>query len=860
MKTIKHLVATVFVLLVLQLTNAQQNYFYPNTGGFDSSIPTPEQFLGYPIGSHFTRYDKVVEYLKELGRLSDRASFEIIGKTYEERPLVILTITSASNKKKLEEIRKNHLALADPSKPEPDYSTLPVIVYLGYNVHGAETSGTEASLLSAYYLVASQNDETKKLLDNAVVLIDPALNPDGRDRAAAYHNSYKSFPPVADANDKEHLLDWPGARGNHYWNNLNRDWLNLVAVESQARVSFYHKWYPDVFADYHEMGINSPYYFEPSEPLNTDNPLVPPTTYSQLNVGLAKYYAQTLDKIGSLYFTKEQFDNIAPIYGSTYPDITGGVGTTLEQGGSRGLLQESETGNVPFKFTIRNQFSTSISTVRYAVAEKATLLKHLKDFYTSAISQAKSNPDKAFVFGSQSDQTLTQKFLHLLLQHHIQVYELPKNITEGNKQFNKDYAYIVPTEQPQFRLVHSIFEENTSFRDSVFMDITSWSLVHAFGIQYAKIKDPAFVKGNLITDIKNIKGDVVNGRSDLAYALDYADFNAAKALYSLIEKNIFTKTAFKPFTSDIGKNIKDFGYGSIVVPVAVQNISSDSLYKVISQVSSETGVTFYSLHTGLSIKGIDLGSNNIKTVQNPKVALIIGEGVVSDEAGEAWYVLNEYAGLPVSKINVDQFGSPRFNLNKYNTLILSSGNYSGFDKITETKIKRWVAEGNTLITIGSATEWAVKKEIVNDKLIDTTKIQPGKERIDYVNASENERAKSVGGVILKADLDNTNPIGFGINHRDIFFFHTGTTVFKSAKSPYGTIVKYNSDPLVSGYISKDNLSKVKNTAVVDYVNQGAGTVILFSDNPNFRATWLGTSRLFINAVLFGNLLDARERY
>lgn len=859
MKSIIKFRVAAFLLLVSFVANAQNKYYFPNTAAFDPKIPTPEQFLGYPIGSHFTRYDKVLEYYKELAKLSNKVKYTVIGKSHEERDVVILTITSPENQNNLENIRKEHLKLADPTQSAPDYSKSPVIIFLGYGIHGNETSSTEAALLAAYYLVATQDADFQKYLKDVVVHINPAQNPDGRDHATNWVNTWKSFPPVADSYDKEHNEAWPGARGNHYAINLNRDFLNLVSPEIQAETAFLHQWLPNIFDDYHEMGANSTYYFEPSKPVGTWNHLVPESNYEKLNLILANHFSKALDNIGSLYFTKEQFDNIAPIYGSTYPDIIGGVGTTLEQASSRGLLQENNTGKLDFAYTVKNQLVTSLATIIAGYEEKITLLKYQKDFYGSALDLAKVNTNKAFVFGDKTDQSLTQSFLDLLLKHHIQVYELPKNLTIGNKAFETDYAYIVPTQQPQYRLVHSIFEENTAFKDSLFMDLTAWSVVHAYGIKYAKIKDATVGKGNLVLASKTIKGEVVNGQSQYAYILDWTEFSSYKALYALINAGVITKTAFKPFTAKVGDKEQEFGYGSIVIAVADQKIKSDSLYSIVNEISAESGLKFYGVGTGFSTKGIDLGSGNIRVVREPKVALLTGQGVTSTEAGEAWYALNQYLGYPVTKLDVSWL--ERIDLDKYNTLVLVSGSYNSLSKNVEVKIKKWVAEGNVLIASADASEWVVKQKIVDENLLDTTLIDKTvvKDRTDFVKINESGENR-ISGSIFTVDLDITNPIGFGLKNRSNYVFREGLTLLTPTKNQFGTIAKYTNDPLVSGYVSKKHLAKIKNSAAIDYVNVGGGTVILFSDNPNFRATWLTTSRLFLNAVLFGNHLSRQSRY
>jgi hypothetical protein len=350
----------------------------------------------------------------------------------------------------------------------------------------------------------------------------------------------------------------------------------------------------------------------------------------------------------------------------------------------------------------------------------------------------------------------------------------------------------------------------------------------------------------------------VNGVSNYAYILDWTEFNSYKALYALISSGVITKTAFKPFTAKVGNGLQEFGYGSIVIPVAPQLIKSDSLYNLISKVSVEAGVKFYAVSTGFNAKGIDLGSENVKVVREPKVALLTGQGVSSTEAGEAWFTLNQYLGFPVTKLDISLL--ERANLDKYNTLVVVSGTYRDLGKNVENKIKKWVSEGNVLITTADASEWAVKQKIVDESLLDTTAVDKSqKQRLDFASINESGENR-LSGSIFNADLDITNPIGFGFKNRNIFVFREGLTLLKPTKSQFGTVAKYTNDPLVSGYVSKNNISKIKNTAAIDYVNVGSGTIILFSDNPNFRATWLGTSRLFLNSVLFGNLLARQGRF
>ncbi|HEU4470420.1 MAG TPA: M14 family zinc carboxypeptidase [Flavisolibacter sp.] len=892
-----------FILFVSLSSSAQTDYFFPKATALDPAIPTPEKFLGYPIGSHYTRHDQIVAYFRELARVSNRVHVQTIGKTYEEREQIIATFTSADNYSRLEEIRKEHLTLIDPAKPLVDKKA-PVIVHLGYSVHGNESSSGEVSLLTAYYLAASKDAETENWLKEAVIFIDPSLNPDGRDRAANWYNSYKSWPPIADPFDKEHQEGWPGGRTNHYFADLNRDWLNLVHVESRNRVKFFHQWYPNVQIDFHEQGSNATYYFEPT-PKRHESPIIPQFLYEQ-NAVLAKYHAKALDEIGSLYFTKENYDNLSPIYGSTYPKFYGSVAATFEEASSRGLVTETTNGLLTFPFSIRNHLTTSFSTIRGAVAEKEALFKVQKNLFKYALEQGSANPAKAYVFGDSRDRNLTQRFLNLLLQHRVQVYEVAGNTTLDGKLFERGNAYIVPAEQPNFLIVHSLFETNL-LKDSIYYDNTGWSVIHAYGLQYAAVNTPSFSKGALVTTVPTLKGDVQGGKASLAYLTSYTDYNASKALFALLQKGVLVKTAFKPFAAATGNGKKNFGYGSLVIPVAGQTISPDSLYKLVSDVAANSGVDFTAVSTGFSAEGIDLGSSNIKAVRKPEVAVVFGQGVNPAEAGQIWFLLNHQLGLPVVKI--DALSLERAPLKRYNTLILPGGSYSTWNKATVDKIKAWVADGGTLVTLQNASAWAVQNELVKEKLLEDAPSEgrsnrtaaaappagsetrtaakpaqqtafgqggsdndPGKSeaavapvkktsaRVDYVNQQDVEGARRINGAIFTADLDISHPLAFGITARRLFINKNSSTFLQPSQNKYATVAQYDDKPFVNGYSSKENIRKVSNSAAILLSPSGAGQVVLFADDPTYRSYWLGTNRIFLNSIFFAHLAGGYGGY
>ena len=349
-----------FAFIISLNTITAQDYFLENNGPYENTILTPEQFLGYEIGFEHTRHDLIVAYLKYLSNISEKAEIIKYGESHEGRDLIMLTVSSAENLNNLEKIKDEHLKHTDPGIKTKIDSSLPIIVNLGYGVHGNEPSSAEAAILSAYTLVASNNDKIKRLIENSVIFIDPTINPDGRDRHSQWANQYKSINLVADSNDAEHNEAWPRGRTNHYWFDLNRDWLLGINPESRGKLEWYHNWYPNVVTDFHEMGTNSNYFFEPMKRNASVKPMIPDENYSVLSPIFAEYYVKALDSIGSFYYTKESFDETYPGYGSSYPDVQGAVAILFEQASSRGHLQETNYGTMSFGFTIRNQYLSLI--------------------------------------------------------------------------------------------------------------------------------------------------------------------------------------------------------------------------------------------------------------------------------------------------------------------------------------------------------------------------------------------------------------------------------------------------------------------------------------------------------------------
>ncbi len=831
------------IVLCYSSTLSAQDYFLKKFHPFISKIPSPEEFLGYAIGERHTRHDLIVSYLTKLAEVSDRASIYEYGKTHEGRKLIMLTVSAPENIKNIDILKEQHLAFTKPSVTPTNYNDIPIFINLGYNVHGNEPSSSEAALLTAYTMVASENSEILKYLEHSVIFIDPTINPDGRDRHTQWANMYQGNPLVADPQDAEHNEYWPMGRTNHYWFDLNRDWLLGINPESRGKLNWYHTWYPNVTTDFHEMGSQSSYFFEPMKINASLDPIMPKENYEDLNNLFGGYFSKALDSIGSFYFTKEVFDGTYPGYGSSYPDLQGGLGLLFEQASSRGHKQKTAFGEITFPFTIRNQYTSSITTIKAAVENKAYLRKYQQDFFKSALSNAAKSKIKGYSFNDSYDKNRVKAFIDKLLLHKIEVYK------SGNN-------YVVPTNQPQYRMVQTMFETYSKYRDSVYYDASAWSVANFYNMKYKPVT--SINLNERITKSNNsIKTNAIQ-KTDYAYIIDYDDYNAPAALYFLQQNGIVVSSSFKPFTAKTTQGDISFNYGALVIPVSLQKKNTDEVFDLVNKAREKYKVPAYTVTTGYNLKGIDLGSRHITPITKPKALMLIGDGVRSYEAGEVWHLLDTRVHMPITKVPMRNFN--RINLDKYNTLVMVSGRYNLSNK-QQSKIKDWISKGNTLITIGTASKWAVDKKLVKEKLTVGAKKDSAQvaTRKPYVDAPENIGKESVGGAIFKVDLDLTHPLSFGYRDMQIPVYKNNSVWLAPSKNEYATVAKYTKNPHIDGFITKKNMEEfLKPSASLIVSKVGGGRVVLFADNPNFRGSWYGTNKLFLNALFLGDKIRIPE--
>ena len=832
----RNLTVILAIFLTTFSTIAQQldlRYYIPDNERYNNNIPTPKEVIGHEVGEWHVTHDNLVAYMRALAKASDRISIEDRGKTYEGRPLLLLTITTPENHSRLDQIRERHLKATNDASV--DVSKDPIVVYQGFSIHGNEPSGSNAALAAAYYLAASTTSDTKDLLRNTIILFDPSLNPDGLQRFAYWANTNKSKLINPDPNDREYTEVWPRGRTNHYWFDMNRDWLPVQLPESKARIETFHQWLPNILTDHHEMGSNSTFFFQPGIQSRT-HPLTPAMN-QELTKEIATYHAKALDRIGSQYYSEESFDDFYYGKGSTFPDINGGIGILFEQGSSRGHAQETSNGLLTFPFTIRNQYTAAMSTLAAAKSMRAKILAYQQDFYQQA--RAEASKAKAIVFGDAKDAAKAYHLAEVLQRHKVRIHELKSDFTSNGKVFKKGYSYLIPMNQKNQRLVKAMFDRRTTFQDSLFYDVSAWSFNHSFGVDY--LEDVSLNKaGDEIKELKPMQG-TVSFKSDIGYLMPWNEYYAPKALNAVLQKGLRAKVSMKNFSN----GGISYDYGTIFIPVQNQKFNAAELYDFLVTVSEDAHLKIYGVNTGLN-DGIDLGSNNFRNITKPKVAMLVGGGIFGNDAGEIWHLFDQRFEMHLTKIDMSYFN--RVDLSKYTVVI--APNSRSMDKKSAEQLKTYVQNGGILIGYRNAANWLKNHQLItmdfNKATLDTVV------NVSFEDRSKLMGAQVIGGAIFEATIDRSHPVNFGYKNNQIALFRNTTVFIQPDKKSYNNPIQYTQNPLLSGYISKENMKAIKNSVPFKVQRKGKGRVIVFTDNTNFRAFWYGTNKLLMNAVFFGH--------
>ena len=800
-------------------------------------LKSPSDFLGYELGTQFTRHHRVADYYEYLAEAaSDRVRLHQYGMTNEGRPLFLAYISSAENSAMLEDIRQKHLATTE-GKGDPTMA----IVWLSYNVHGNESVSTEASMQTVYTLLTEKRD----YLDNTVVLIDPCVNPDGRDRYVNWYKQFKNTPNNIDPNSKEHHEPWLSGRPNHYMFDLNRDWAWLTQVESRQRIKMFNQWLPHIHVDFHEQGVDAPYYFAPAaEPFHE----VITDFQREFQVTVGKNHAKYFDANGWFYFTKEIFDLLYPSYGDTYPTYNGSIGMTYEQGGSgrAGLAIETGIGDtLTLQDRIAHHFTTGLSTVEVASQNAERLNEEFKKFY-----RQKDYKFKSYVLNGDADKI--EALTRLLAQHEIE-YGWARDGTskglryrDGNNGNLKttSQSLVVSTDQKKGTLVKVLFERNAKLSDSLTYDITAWSLPYAYGLD--AVASESKVTSTSDTGAYSGGEDVQQPLSKDAYAFltEWNSFNDAQFLAELLQANIRVRSAYKPFRMDGS----DYARGSLIIAVA-DNKDHPNFMGVLADIAKRHRKVLNPTKTGFVEDGKDFGSRYVEMMIPAKVAVLSGEPTSTLRFGEVWHFFEQQLGYPVTVLGSDYL--EEVELSDYDILILPDGDDYGtyMEKDKKERIKDWVSGGGKLIAMGGAIAGLAGEQGFAIEAAESKKDSiPGNQSMQTYADSEREDMKNaITGAIFKTKVDNTHPLAFGYDEA-YFSLKLGDSAYRYLEN--GTVVRLEeTDTLpVSGFAGSEARKEIANTLIFGVEKHGDGQVVYMIDNPLFRGFWENGKLFFANAL------------
>ena len=818
-----------------------------------TKLQTPQEFLGYKLGDRFTRHHEMINYYKHVAAVIPHFQLIGYGRTNEQRPLIAMVLSSKKNMEKIEELRLNNLrrtGLVEGSVTDNGIA----VVWLSYNVHGNEASSLDASMKTVYDLADVNNSKTQEWLKNTIVIMDPCINPDGRERYVNNYYETSNITPNPDGDSKEHHEPWPGGRANHYLFDLNRDWAWQTQVESQQRLKLYNQWMPHVHVDFHEQGYNSEYYFAPAaEPFH----LAITDWQREFQTTIGKNHTTYFDKEGWLYYTREVFDLFYPSYGDTYPTFNGAIGMTYEQAGHgfAGLEIETADGDtLTLKDRLTHHYTTGLSTIEITSKNAQRVTDEFRKYFTSK----EKNTYQSYVIKGSNNRDKVKRLLTWLDSQQIRYGNA--STTESSKGFdyrNKKSGtfqvssndIVLSTDQPKSKLLTVLFEPKSKLSDSLTYDITAWAIPYVYDLEtYASTDLINQKKYSAPTQSNRVYKDKI----PYAYIARYENLEDLKFLTAVLQKGIKARIAKKAFNIDG----KDYAMGSILITRKNNGHYKGNLKGDLENLTSQYGRIFTPVYTGFMNKGADFGSSDYYQITAPKVALLGGPQTSSLAFGELWHYFEKEIHYPINVIYTDYFKS--VDLSSYHVLIIPDGNYRLFDEGTLKRINTWVSGGGNLVVIGNALNsfvdkegFALKKYATDDEKKAAEKEDKERKEKEVLNKYEDEERNSISrvisGGIYKTTLDNSHPLGYG--YPDHYFtLKNGTSHYSYLSDGDNVAVIKNASAHISGFVGADAKDKIDKSLVFGVEKKGGGNIIYMVDNPLYRDFWENGKLLFGNAV------------
>jgi hypothetical protein len=759
-----------FLILTLSASVAARSSqeYLPRDTDPDPAIPTPESILGWEVGDWHVSHDKLVQYMLALAAASPRVSVKETGRTYEQRPLLQLVITTGENQEHLDSLRRKHLA-----------GDGPLVVWLGYSVHGDEPSGANASMLAAYYLASSRSAFVETLLADSVILIDPSINPDGLNRFASWANSNAGRVPVSDPLTRQHVQPWPEGRTNHYLFDLNRDWLPAVHPGSRARLVEFHRWRPHVLTDHHEQDSLPGFFFQPGVP-SRQNPLTPEANL-ELTRALAVYHGAAMDSAGQPFFTEDQYDDFYFGKGSTYPDINGSIGILFEQRAILGQQFLTSNGTESFDMAVANHLRVSLSTLKGSWELRERLKRYQSEFSDTMLKRAEGKDFRAWVVGDDSDPGRAQAFLDLLDLHQIEYHALDEPIRAGGTEFRPQHAWVIPVRQRQFGLLEALMEQRTRFVDNTFYDVSAWTQPLAYNLPFAELNRlPATSDHTPGSRGAALKKGVP------AYAIPWNQIESPAFLQRLLNSGAKVRAALKPFSAQTAAGLQALDPGTLVLQMGIQNRPLVPDILTLLDEAALEGLSIFAVESTMTSVGPDLGAVHFPVVKPVKPLIIGGEGVSRYEPGESWYLLDQRLQIASPMVELQRLES--VPLANYTHLLLSDGNYDQVSPALTESIKRWVQAGGILVATGKAAGWAQSLCIEESSQACEPSEQAAEAKAAtgaraYGDFADDKAQLVIGGAIVASMLDLSHPLTVGYKRPELPVLRRGTHLLAASSNP-----------------------------------------------------------------------------
>ena len=860
-----------FALLIQVPAPAQE--LAPGTA-YDPAIPTLEQVVGHDFREEITPPAGVIRYMEALHAAApERTRLIQYAESWEGRPLVVMVIGSAQRMANLENIRAELNRLSDPrglsqEDAEALLDRLPIVTLMGHSIHGNEATGSGAAMAEAYHLLAARNDpEVELIFRESIVLIDPMENPDGRARFVYQNTIARSRWPDPDTWSAEHDEPWPGGRGNHYLFDMNRDYFAQTQLEVQGKVRLYREWMPHIVADLHEMGGNSTYFFPPTAP--PSNPLFGDAQIQQMDLFGADI-ADVFDQRGWAYFNRDTYDLFYPGYVDMWPMTHGSLGMTFEQASPRALVLRRADGDLmTYGDGVTHHFTAAIQTMVTAAENRRRILQDHLEFRRDGLRGSDRGPAEFVLTGH--DPGMVERLARNLVLNGVEVFQASREVRVADRSLSPHNTYIVPLDQPGSRMARMLLEDEVPM-DEAFLrrqeelranrepseiyDVTAWSPALLWDVEVLHASRATEARGAPVQTTPERSARALP-RARVGYLLPWNTSTVA-AVAEALREGIRVHTAGGEFTL----NGREFGLGTAIVRVAE---NGPGLPETLGRIAGAAGAEVVPIDDSYVREGTSLGSNGARTLREPRVVLVYDEPTSSQSAGWARYILERRYGQRTTVIRGDALS--RIVLSDYDVIIFPSGSYgSVVNAGLRDRLRQWMREGGTLITLGGASRWAASDDVglleatmerKDGRPEGTDPPDPGtpEQPIDYLEAIEppNEGPEYLSGAILRALVDTGHWLAAGTDG-EIGVFSQGSPLFSPVTLDQGTnVVRYASmeDLVLGGVVWEDARPQLANKPFMIHQPVGRGQVVAFTQDPNYRAFTESTMLLFMNAVLLG---------